>query len=174
MPDSGLFLVNYQTSLTDTKPFRVGIENILKVVNPKPSDFGIVFQKCIEELEGDIPSCFDASNTAKYTQVPIFIIQSPIDAKALEIVVGTQCMTNDQPPYSLQTCNQTTISVISHYQTACVEAMTKIKGERSDVGAWGPACVQHGFIAYRSYKSEDYEVPAETGTQLYAAIQHFL
>lgn len=50
--------------------------------------------------------------------------------------------------------------------------MNKIKGNRKDVGVWGPACVQHGFSSPgTSYNTEYYTV---NGLTLMKAIEKFL
>jgi len=41
--------------------------------------------------------------------------------------------------------------------------MLKIKGNRKDVGAWSPACIQHGFIQDKSFTSQNYKIPSGTG-----------
>jgi hypothetical protein len=42
----------------------------------------------------------------------MFIIESNYDEWSLHNNIGAQCLTNKNPPYSLQTCNETTIQII--------------------------------------------------------------
>ena len=45
-----------------------------------------------------------------------------------------------------------------------------MKGDRKDVGIWGPACVQHGYSFDWALTYSKYEVPTTTGKKLYEAI----
>lgn len=45
---------------------------------------------------------------------------------------------------------------------------------RKDIGAWGPACVQHGYISYSSVTSNSFRIPQETGLTLNNVIDIFL
>jgi hypothetical protein len=49
-----------------------------------------------------------------------------------------------------------------------------MKGQRKDVGAWGPSCVQHGYVSYPSLTSENFKIPTATGLTLNDAIGMFL
>ena len=73
------------------------------------------------------------------------------------------CLTNRHQPYSIASCNDTTRAAIEDYRGSVIKAISKVKGERKDVGIWGPACVQHGFCDDSSFTSEKYEVPTSTG-----------
>ena len=46
-----------------------------------------------------------------------------------------------------------------------VASIQKIKADKRDIGAWAPACVQHGFSADPSFTSEKYEVPSGSGNK---------
>jgi hypothetical protein len=37
-----------------------------------------------------------------------------------------------------------------------------MKGDRKDVGVWGPACVQHGYEPDGSYNNPKYQVQGST------------
>ena len=64
--------------------------------------------------------------------------------------------------------------MIEEYRRDVIKAIYKIRGDRKDVGIWGPACVQHGFSFLESFTSDKYEIPAKTGTKLYEAVNKFL
>ena len=42
-----------------------------------------------------------------------------------------------------------------------------MKGDRADVGIWGPACVQHGYSFDSTLVSDKYKVPTTVGKHLY-------
>lgn len=46
-----------------------------------------------------------------------------------------------------------------------------MKGNRSDIGLWAPACVQHGFSDEISFTDEHYKVK---GVSLAEAVQYFI
>lgn len=49
-----------------------------------------------------------------------------------------------------------------------------MKGQRQDVGSWGPSCVQHGYISYSSVISPSFKIPSESGLTLNSVIDIFL
>ena len=49
--------------------------------------------------------------------------------------------------------------------------MNKIKTGRKDVGAWGPACVQHSYAYKEAFNSEKYVV---NGLTLMEGIKRFI
>lgn len=49
-----------------------------------------------------------------------------------------------------------------------------IKGDRKDVSAWGPACVQHGYISYPSLTDDNFRIPSGTGLTLNDVVGAFL
>lgn len=49
-----------------------------------------------------------------------------------------------------------------------------MKNDRTNVGAWGPACVQHGYISYSSLTSSSFRIPSDTGLTLNDVIGIFL
>ena len=49
-----------------------------------------------------------------------------------------------------------------------------MKGNRKDVGVWGPACAQHGYSFDNTITNSNYKVPTTTGKKLYEAIDMFL
>lgn len=55
-----------------------------------------------------------------------------------------------------------------------MEGLNKIRINRTDVGMWGPACVQHGFIQYPSFNDPNFKVPSNTGITLEKAIVEFM
>ena len=61
-------------------------------------------------------------------------------------------------------CNDTTRKVIDDYRLAIIKALYKIKGEKKNVGVWGPACIQHGFSDEGSFANEKYKVPSASGS----------
>jgi hypothetical protein len=55
-----------------------------------------------------------------------------------------------------------------------LEGIYKIKGNRTDIGIWGPACVQHGFDNAPSFTSSNYKVPTNTGLTASQAISEIM
>jgi hypothetical protein len=51
--------------------------------------------------------CYTTSNLTQYLKAPMLIVQSPYDAYSIENIVYTDCMTNEDEPFSLEKCNQT-------------------------------------------------------------------
>jgi hypothetical protein len=49
-----------------------------------------------------------------------------------------------------------------------------MKGNRKDVGSWGPSCVQHGYISYPSLTSTSFRIPTGSGLTLNNVIDIFL
>ena len=49
-----------------------------------------------------------------------------------------------------------------------------MKGDRTDVGFWVPACVQHGYTFDSTLVSNKFRIPTATGKHVYEAIQEFL
>jgi len=49
-----------------------------------------------------------------------------------------------------------------------------MRSYRKDIGGWGPACVQHGYIFYPSLTSQSFKIPSETGLTLNEVIDIFL
>ena len=104
----------------------------------------------------------------------MLIIQSPYDEWGLGYQVEATCYSGMHPPYSLQNCNKTAIEDIEKYRRTAIQAIYKIKGNRKNVGVWGPACVQHGFLDEKSFKNQSYKVPTDTGYKLYDAVTKFV
>ena len=144
MPDSGLFLTDFYSPIVEKKVIRVETENLLKLVGKDEKELPGPVRKCIEKLD-DLVSCYDASNYAENIHAPLFLIQSTYDFWVIKNLLVTKCPTNSQPPFSIANCNETTRAAIKEYCHAVVKAIYKIRGDRKDVGIWGPACVQHGF-----------------------------
>ena len=46
-----------------------------------------------------------------------------------------------------------------------------MKKNRTDVGFWVPACVQHGYTFDSTLVSNKYRIPTTTGKHVYEAIQ---
>ena len=42
------------------------------------------------------------------------------------------------------------------------------------MGVWGPACVQHTFIAGGSLMKDSYRIPSKVGLKIYEGIQKFM
>lgn len=55
-----------------------------------------------------------------------------------------------------------------------IEAIFKIKGNRKDVGAWAPSCVQHGFTDMGSFTDPRFQIPSVNGPMVYEAMREFL
>ena len=53
-------------------------------------------------------------------------------------------------------------------------SIKQIKQDKSNIGVWGPACVQHGFTVYDSFTSDKFRVPSGIGLRLFEAIEKFL
>jgi hypothetical protein len=49
-----------------------------------------------------------------------------------------------------------------------------MKGHRSDIGGWGPSCVQHGFIDVPSLTNTSFRIPSSIGPTLNDMIGIFL
>jgi hypothetical protein len=64
--------------------------------------------------------------------------------------------------------------VIEEYKDEMIKRLNEMRGNRTDVGGWGPACVQHGFMPYGSLTNNSYMVPARTGRTLDDVIGMFL
>lgn len=63
------------------------------------------------------------------------------------------------------------MSEIERYRQGTREYLKTMKGNRSDIGLWSPACVQHGFSDERSFTDEHFKVK---GVGLAEAVQRFL
>ena len=57
-------------------------------------------------------ACFNPGNYAKYVKPPLLIINSAYDEWALNNILIVNCLKNRSPPYSLQSCNDTTRALI--------------------------------------------------------------
>jgi hypothetical protein len=53
-------------------------------------------------------------------------------------------------------------------------AIEQLKGNRSDVGAWVPSCVQHGFTDMDSFTDVRFRIPSADGPVVSLAIAEFL
>lgn len=104
----------------------------------------------------------------------MLIIESPYDSYSIENIVYTDCLRNQDPPYSLSNCNTATRSAIEQYRSFVIEALYKLKNNRKDVGVWGPSCAQHGFSCGDALNDTNYRVPSGTGKLLYEVINDFL
>jgi hypothetical protein len=85
-----------------------------------------------------------------------------------------KCLSNSKAPYSLSRCNDTTMAAINQYKLESLKGLKELKGIRVNIGAWGPSCVQHGFISYPSLISSSFKVPTGTGLTLNEVINIFL
>lgn len=55
-------------------------------------------------------------NYISYIKVPLFIIESPYDAYSMQNFIGTACIENKIPPYSLQNCNRAERAKLEDYR----------------------------------------------------------
>ena len=55
------------------------------------------------------------------------------------------------------------MAAIEDYRNQTIQAILKIKGERTDVGAWSPSCVQHGFTDMSSFTDPRFKIPSVNG-----------
>lgn len=122
----------------------------------------------------DMVNCTDVTNYAKYITAPLLIVQSTYDEWCLDNIVKANCLTPNEPPFSLQKCDSTMKNVLDNYMKLAVESMQKIKADKRDTGAWAPACVQHGFTTFGSFTNEKYEVPSGSGNKLFSVVEKFL
>ena len=104
----------------------------------------------------------------------MLIIESPYDAYSIENAVFTDCMQNKDPPFSLSNCDKKARDVIEDYRQNVIQALKKIKGDRKDVGLWGPSCAQHGFTDDPTFTNSNFRIPSGTGPMVHEAIQQFL
>ena len=102
----------------------------------------------------------------------MLIVESPYDEYSVRnIVVAESCLTNQHEPFSIETCNETARKVIEDYRKQTIDAIMKIKGNRTNVGVWAPACVQHGFTDMSSFADARYKVPSGSGKMVFEAIR---
>ena len=174
MPDSGIYLTDYYSPITQQQMIRLRSESLMKLVTEEGMDSvpGPI-RNCTED-GSDIVTCSNAAKYAKHIKSPLFVIQSPYDQENLLYVLGVPCMSNVLPPFSLENCEPIIMKVINDYRKAQIGAIREIRGNRTDVGVWAPACVQHGFLVYPSLSSKDFRVPTCAGLSLEAAIERFL
>jgi len=104
----------------------------------------------------------------------MLIVESPYDSYSINIIVYTDCLKNQNPPFSLHNCDSSTRAAIEDYRTYVIEALKKMRNGRKDVGLWSPACAQHGFSEFHSLNDTNFRVPSGTGKMLYEAINEFL
>lgn len=102
--------------------------------------------------------CVNAGNYAQFIKTPIFLVQSPYDQYSLRNIVEATCLSNKKAPYSIQNCNNNSKNAIEEYRVKSIEYLKLMKGNRKDVGIWGPACVQHGYEPDNSYNNPNYQV----------------
>jgi len=100
---------------------------------------------CMEQTGFDIVDCFNSANYAKFLKANLFMVQSPYDAWSMANILGLPCLTNKQPPYSIETCNDTVKKAVEDYRAQSVVLLEEIRDSLKNVGIWGPACIQHGF-----------------------------
>jgi hypothetical protein len=48
-----------------------------------------------------------------------------------------------------------------------IEALKILKNNRTNVGLWSPACVQHGFTDEPSFTKDIYHIPSPQGIMVY-------
>ena len=95
MPDSGIFLVDYYNPITKKQSGRISSAVMLKLLQDmKDSDYPRPIRECVKDL-GDLISCTDSTNFAKYIEVPVFYIQSTYDDYVLRYILDVGCVTND-------------------------------------------------------------------------------
>lgn len=81
---------------------------------------------------------------------------------------------SSKAPFNLDNCNETARAAIEDYRNATIKAIEQIKGERKDVGAWVPSCVQHGFTDMNSFTDPRFRIPSANGPMVSLAIAEFL
>jgi hypothetical protein len=104
----------------------------------------------------------------------MLIVESPYDEWSLNNIIVVKCLKNGAPPYSLASCNDTTREAIEDYREKVIDQLISMKGQRKDVGGWGPSCVQHGFIDVPTLTNSSFKVPSSTGPTLNDVIRIFL
>lgn len=119
----------------------------------------------------DIVDCFNVANYAQFLKAPLFMIQSPYDEFSLKNIVGASCITNKDEPYSIETCNKTTLSAIDDYRLKSIDYLNSMRRSVKTIGVWGPACVQHCYAHEWSYNDSNYQVNGHT---LMEAINMFI
>jgi hypothetical protein len=63
---------------------------------------------------------------------------------------------------------------MNDYSRLLREAMKKMINIKPKTGAWGPACLQHGFVSKTSLNNPNFKVPSASGLTLNDAIRLFL
>ena len=104
----------------------------------------------------------------------MLIIESPYDQYSLDNIIVALCKRNKDPPYSIEACDEEERLAIEDYRKLTLEAIMKIKGNRTNVGAWVPSCVQHGFTDMDSFTDPRFKIPSAGGPMIYEAIREFL
>ena len=94
----------------------------------------------------DMVDCTDVTNYAKYITAPLLIVQSTYDTFAMSDILNIDCLSNEQPPFSLQFCDEIERLVIEDYRNKTVVSLKKIREEKTNAGIWAPACDQHVFL----------------------------
>lgn len=95
------------------------------------------------------------------------IIQSTYDQWAIDNIVYAHCKSGKDEPYSIENCNSTYRAAIEEYRKDIMKQIYQVKGDRKDVGIWGPACVQHGYSFDGTLVNSKYKVPTTTGKRLF-------
>jgi O-palmitoleoyl-L-serine hydrolase len=151
---------------------KVMAENLFNLIQDEGT--GFPFPDCLKEYNNEYYHCYNAANLAKYQKAPMFIIESPYDQYSIDNIVVALCKTNKNPPFNLDTCNESAIAAIEDYRSLTIKAIEQIKGSRKDVGAWVPSCVQHGFTDMNSFTDPRFRIPSVNAPMVSVAIAEFL
>lgn len=143
MPDSSIFLIDYYNPITKKQDSRNTLVIRQKLIGKmNDGDVPRPMRECTKDL-GDSISCTDSTNFVQYIDIPVFYIQSTYDEYVVRYVLGADCLTNKLPPYSMITCDQKTRNLIEDYRSQLMKAIQHMKKNKSDLGIWGIACIQH-------------------------------
>ena len=104
----------------------------------------------------------------------MLIVESPYDSYSIQRIIYTECQSNKKEPYTIENCNKTQRDAIEQYRLEIIAALKKMKGDRKDVGLWGPACAQHGFSDTDTFTDTNFRVPSGTGPMVSEAIKQFI
>ena len=114
IPDSGLFLLDYESPITKQKIVKIQTSNLLTLIGNSSQSYPEPVKKCYNHIH-DLVLCLDASNFAEYITAPMFLVQSSYDEWSIANLLAVHCATNKSPPFSLDSCNDTEMSAISDY-----------------------------------------------------------
>ena len=146
------------------------LTSLLEMIHEEGYSFPM--PECFKDQKGNKIACYSATVLSKYVKAPIMTVKSLYDNYANFMVFGINCVTRNGLFLSLENCDKPSRGKMEVVRKETIAEFESMRGNRTDIGVWAPACSGHIFTSDK-FANSDFSVP-EDGLTVAEAIDQFM